>query len=99
MNEALDASTPTTVTNLDAAKKQLATAIRLFFARDDAVSIHTLASAAREIFEKHCAQAGLKRTFDYVRDENPEYTEKQLWNILNTPSKTNFTHANNNELK
>lgn len=37
------------VTKLDAAKRQLKTAIRMFFEDGDTVSIHTLAAAAHEI--------------------------------------------------
>lgn len=39
-----------TVTKLEAASRQLDTAIRLFFAGDDAISVHTLAVAAANIF-------------------------------------------------
>jgi hypothetical protein len=38
-----------TVTKLDAARRQLGVAIRLWFADDDPVAIHTLAAAAHEI--------------------------------------------------
>jgi hypothetical protein len=37
------------ISKLDAAKRQLKTAINLYFSYGDPVSIHTLASAAREI--------------------------------------------------
>jgi hypothetical protein len=47
-----------TITKLEAANRQLCTAIRMFFADDDAVAVHTLACAAREIYEKHCRSAG-----------------------------------------
>ena len=39
-----------TVTKLEAASRQLDTAIRLFFSGGDAVSIHTLAAAAFNVF-------------------------------------------------
>ncbi len=38
-----------TVTKLDAARRQLHTAIRLFFANEDMVSVHTLTRASHEI--------------------------------------------------
>jgi hypothetical protein len=38
-----------TVTKLEAARRQLETAVRLYFASDDAVSIHTLAAAAHQV--------------------------------------------------
>jgi hypothetical protein len=72
-----------TITKLEAANRQLCTAIRMFFADDDAVAVHTLASAAREIYEKHCRKAGRGRMFDFVRAGNPGHEEKQLWNLLN----------------
>ncbi|MBB4370108.1 hypothetical protein GGD63_002901 [Bradyrhizobium sp. cir1] len=40
---------PMIITKLDAARRQLATAIRLWFRSGDAVSIHTLAFAAYEV--------------------------------------------------
>jgi len=40
-----------TVTKLDAAKRQLCTAIRIFFEDYDVVSVYTLAHAALEMFE------------------------------------------------
>jgi hypothetical protein len=73
------------VTNLEAATRQLVTAIKLFFANGDPIAVHTLACAAREIYEKHCKAADITRTFDYVKDSNTHLTEKQLWNILNGP--------------
>lgn len=72
-----------TITKLEAANRQLCTAIRMFFADDDAVAVHTLACAAREIYEKHCRKAGRGRMFDFVQAGNPGYAEKQLWNLLN----------------
>lgn len=55
----------------------------MFFADDDAVAVHTLACAAREIYEKHCSQTGRGRMFDFVKLGNPSYPEKDLWNLLN----------------
>lgn len=43
---------------LDVAKKQLLTAIRLFFDDEDPVSVHTLAGAASEIIEWVCISGG-----------------------------------------
>src|ERR1700686_131937 len=72
-----------TITKLKAANRQLCTAIRMFFADDDAVAVHTLACAAREIYEKHCRKGARGRMFDFVQAGNPGYAEKQLWNLLN----------------
>jgi hypothetical protein len=76
-------STIPTISNLEAAHRQLCTAIRLFFADDDAVAVHTLACAAREIYEKHCRATGRGRMFDFVQAGNPAYAERDLWNLLN----------------
>src|SRR5712692_11716002 len=46
------------ITKLEAAHRQLTTAIRMFFADGDAVAVHTLACAAREIYERHGGKAG-----------------------------------------
>ena len=72
-----------TITNLEAAHRQLVTAIRLYFEDGDIAAIHTLACAAREIFEKHCRAAGVERMFDYIAVANPHKTPNELWNILN----------------
>lgn len=71
------------VTKLEVANRQLCSAIRIFFDNGDAVSVHTLACAAREIYEKHCLKADRPRMFDFVKDGNPAYQDKELWNLLN----------------
>jgi len=73
------------ITNLEAATRQVVAAIKLFFANGDPIAVHTLACAAREIYEKHCKAADVTRTFDYVKESNAHLSEKQLWNILNGP--------------
>lgn len=73
------------ITKLEAAHRQLATAIRLYFCDDDIAAIHTLACAAREIYEKHCQARGVDRMFDYVASANPDRSSKELWDILNGP--------------
>jgi len=49
----------TTITKLDAAKSQLATAIRLYFEDCDPVSVHTLVMAASEIINRLCESKGI----------------------------------------
>jgi hypothetical protein len=71
------------VTKLEAANRQLCTAIRLFFDDGDAVAVHTLVCSAREIYEKHCAKNNSLRMFDFVRAGSPDAAEKDLWNLLN----------------
>jgi hypothetical protein len=72
-----------TITKLEAAHRQLITAIKMYLADGDAVAVHTLSCAAREIYEKHCAHLQLDSVFSYIKASNPEYREKDLWNVLN----------------
>ena len=55
----------------------------MFFNDDDIAAVHTLAGAARELYEKHCAARGVPRMFETIKEANPDKTEKELWNILN----------------
>jgi hypothetical protein len=71
------------VTNLEAAHRQLRTAVRMYFQDDDAVSIHTLACAAREIYERRCKSEGADRMFEHMLEANPHLDENGLWNTLN----------------
>ena len=65
----------------------------MFFAEDDGVAIHTLACAAREIYEKHCSKEGLKNFFAaYVKAAATGYGETQLWNMINK-RRNFFKHA------
>lgn len=86
------------VTKLDAAKRQLETAIRLYFHNEDPVSIHTLVCAAynvvRDVNRKRRGPPML------VKDEfievyvKPEYQE-QMRKKLNEPENF-FKHAERN---
>lgn len=73
------------IAKLEAAHFQLATAIRLYFDDGDLASVHTLACAAREIYEKHCKAKGVDRMFEKIESSNPDRDSKQLWTILNGP--------------
>lgn len=73
------------ISKLEAAQSQLTTAIKLYFDDGDLASIHTLACAAREIFEKHCKAMGVDRMFEKIKSSNPDRDSKQLWAILNGP--------------
>ncbi|HZW86281.1 MAG TPA: hypothetical protein VFF41_02365 [Gallionella sp.] len=70
------------LTKREAAHRQLTTAIRMYFADGDLVAIHTLACAAREIYEKHCEKESIDRMFNHIRATHTE-TDKELWAILN----------------
>lgn len=52
------------VSKLEAAERQLDAAIRLFFAREDAVSVHTLAAAAYQVIIDICKQRGIERELE-----------------------------------
>lgn len=64
---------PQTITKLDAARRQLATAIDLWFHDKDQVSIHTLSAAAYEIIhafsKKHGRGRDLLLDSLFVKDE------------------------------
>jgi hypothetical protein len=57
------------ITKLDAAKRQLTTAIRLFFEDDDPVSVYTLAHASLEILGILCKRAGKERYIQLVAEK------------------------------
>lgn len=54
------------ITKFEAAQRQLATAIQLFFEERDAVSIYTLAHAARILLADLCKSKGIKHTLEDV---------------------------------
>jgi hypothetical protein len=83
-----------TVTKLDAAKRQLRTAIRLWFAEGDPVSIHTLAFAAYEIAHVVSKKRNRGRRdliFDSLRIKD-EYRGE--WNKAIKRQADFFKHAN-----
>src|SRR5437660_11025323 len=53
-----------TIAKLDAAERQLAQAIRLFFDRGDEIAVHTLASAAYQVLSDLCAKRGIAREIE-----------------------------------
>lgn len=71
------------ITKLDAARRQLELAIHLYFDRGDLVATHTLACAAREIFEKHCKLDNRPRLFDQIQMACAQAPDKELWEVLN----------------
>jgi hypothetical protein len=82
MNDFADL-TPIKIGKLDAARRQLVSAIRIYFANGDPVSIHTLAAAAFEILDdldNHGADTGT--IFDhaekYIKPEHMDTFRKVL---------------------
>jgi hypothetical protein len=79
------------VTKMDAAKRQLRTAIRLWFKDSDPVSIHTLAAAAHEIIHTLYRRKGLNDLiFDSARIKD-EFRGEWAKSIKKAP--TFFKHA------
>jgi hypothetical protein len=69
-----------TVSKLDVVRTQVETAIRLYFAEGDPVSIHTLAAASFQILvdlDKHGPQTGTLLN-DIERHVKPEYVKEVL---------------------
>jgi hypothetical protein len=81
------------ISKLDAARRQIDTAVRLYFDRGDPVSIHTLAAAAFEILKDLDKQAPKTGTFydliaQYVQPEYRKVVTKTLKEAQNF-----FKHA------
>jgi hypothetical protein len=82
------------ISKLDAAKRQLETAIRIYFSYGDPVSIHTLTAAAynivRDVNKKRGgAKLMLKEGFtDYIKEDH----EKEVREIINR-AENFFKHA------
>jgi hypothetical protein len=79
------------ITKLDAATRQLRTAIRLFFEEADVVSIHTLAAASHEMVRslvKFKGGASLIKDNDFIRPER----KKDYEDLINRP-RNFFKHA------
>jgi hypothetical protein len=80
------------ITKLDAAKSQLATALRLYFEDCDPVSVRTLALAASEIIDRLCESKGTpamrEQFFAMIRPER----RKEFGVALNKP-RNFFKHA------
>lgn len=80
------------VTKLQAAKNQLATAIRLYFDDDDPISIHTLATAAGEIIDRLCESRGLPSMRDDLLKNIVADRRKEVVTALNN-ARNFFKHA------
>jgi len=82
------------ISKLDAAKRQLETAIRIYFSSGDPVSIHTLTAAAYNVVrdvnknmggEKLLAKEGF---LEYIKEGH----EQEVWEIINK-AENFFKHA------
>jgi hypothetical protein len=80
------------LTKVDAARHQLVTAIRMFFAEADPVSIHTLASAAQEILRGLTKARGIPSPSVKDTDLIPE-DKRGIWLKAVNREQNFFKHA------
>lgn len=80
------------LTKTDVARRQLVTAIRLFFQNDDPVSIYSLAANAWEVIDVLCNRARVASLSNETRGHVP--SGKDLKNdYVNSPYRNFFKHA------
>jgi hypothetical protein len=79
------------VTKIDAARRQLITAIRLFFDGGDRVSVYSLASNAWEVIDVLCTSAGVESFSKQARENLP--AGHTLKYYINEPCRNFFKHA------
>jgi hypothetical protein len=87
------------ISDLEAGKRQLESAVKLFFHDADVVSIHTLACAAHEVLNKIGRQRGVK---SILKDLAKEHIKKEKWKYyvsMTDEAKNFFKHANKNQIK
>ena len=83
----------TSIEKLEAARRNLAAAVRLFFDRDDPIAIHTLAAAAQSVIRDVAKVRGLAHTsILHDHPDIPAEARKEWINILNAP-RNFFKHA------
>lgn len=79
------------VTKIDAARRQLTTAIRLFFDGGDPVSVYSLASNAWEVIDVLCTSARVESFSKQARETLP--AGHTLKYYINEPCRNFFKHA------
>jgi len=57
-----------TVTDIEAAERQLCVAIQLFFERRDLIAVHTLATAAQDVLRRLAKKQGIKGMYEHADD-------------------------------
>jgi hypothetical protein len=65
------------------ARTQLLTAIEMFFADKDSVSVHALAGNAREILESLCREKNIEPMTDVLLRDHPGKERKYIYDALN----------------
>jgi hypothetical protein len=71
------------LTPLTVARSQLLTAIELFFADKDPVSVQTLAGNARELLERLCRQGGIQPMTELLLQDHPNKPKKDIYAAMN----------------
>jgi hypothetical protein len=80
------------ITKLDAAEREIITAVRLLFNGGDPIAVCLLASAARDITSRLCEKRGIKSFFDF----HPHSEKRELYRLSNRHSNY-FKHANTDD--
>jgi hypothetical protein len=80
------------ITKLEAAEREIVTAIQLFFEGGDQIAVHVLAAAARTITSILCEKRGIKSFLDDVKDQFPEQPKRDLYRMM-TRHANFFKHA------
>ena len=86
------------LTKLEVARRQLATAIDLFFADRDSVSVYSLATNSWEVIDALCRKAGIG-SFSIQTRENVPSGKDLMVNYVNSPYRNFFKHADTDSEK
>ncbi len=80
------------VTKIEAAQRQIDVAIRLLFANEDPVAIHTLASAAFRVLRDVAESKGSVKMHQFIKSQIIPGKEKMFWKAIGK-SANFFKHA------
>ncbi len=82
------------LTKVSVARRQLTTAIELFFANRDIVSIYSLAANAWEVIDELCRHAEVSSMSEQTRQNVPDGKDLKR-SYINSPYRNFFKHAEN----
>jgi hypothetical protein len=77
---------------LDVARRQLVTAVQLFFDGGDPISVYSLAANAWEVIDALCGRAGVSSMSSDTRGHIPEGKDLKR-DYINSPYRNFFKHA------
>ena len=80
------------LSKLDVARRQLVTAIRLFFDSEDPVSVFTLAANSWEVIDALCDKSDVDSICNESREHTPEGKDLKT-DYINSPFRNFFKHA------